>query len=203
MDILKTSREIGLFETAVNLSKVADSADIKQKVGASMPLPGKDIESELEPIARWLVSFGKRKYMLLTPELALIEAINKHSDSFAEFIITLPCDLDTEVKERIRNNLPHDAVVTILEEPYFPEAFYPGNGMIVACGYSAGNKAMVLTDTYRMIEHYSGFLGKKVFIPYKELDTAARYDGWMEINRSRFSAKWQNGGDDLEQYYSY
>ena len=39
MDMQKTAREIGLFETAVNLVAVCDSSDVQTKVGASMPLP--------------------------------------------------------------------------------------------------------------------------------------------------------------------
>ena len=37
MDIQKTAREIGLFETAINLAKVSNSADVIQKVGTSIP----------------------------------------------------------------------------------------------------------------------------------------------------------------------
>ena len=81
---------------------------------------------------------------------------------------------------------------TILEEPYFPQSFFPGNGLMVICGYAAGNRPMVLPDTYRMAEHYSGFLGKKVFVPYKELENAARYDGWLEMNQQRFTTKWRS-----------
>ena len=43
MDMQKTAREIGLFETAINLAKVNNSADVIQKVGASMPLPDERI----------------------------------------------------------------------------------------------------------------------------------------------------------------
>lgn len=64
--------------------------------------------------------------------------------------------------------------------------------MLVISGYSGGDRAMVLPDTYRMVEHYSGFLGKKVFTPYKELNAAARYYGWMEISRQRLSVKWRS-----------
>ena len=42
-----------------------------------------------------------------------------------------------------------------------------------------------------MVEHYSGFMGKKAFVPYLELDTAARYEGWMEINQQRLNVKWR------------
>lgn len=192
MDMQKTAREIGLFETGINLSKVCTSTDVIQKVGASMPLPDEDIADRISRIAAWLHGFGKSKYMFLTPEIALIEEISKISCQ-EEVIIAIPCDLEGEAKERLRNNLPRSIEATILEEPYFPQSFFPGNGLMVICGYSAGGRPMVLPDTYRMVEHYSGFLGKKVFIPYKELETATRYDGWLEVSQQRLSTKWRSG----------
>lgn len=191
MDMQKTAREIGLFETGINLSKVCNSTDVIQKVGASMPLPDEDIANRVPQIAAWLHSFGKSKYMFLTPEIALIEEMSKYSNQ-DEVIIAIPCDLEGEAMDRLRNNLPRGIEVTILEEPYFPHSFFPGNGLLVVCGYAADERAMVLPDTYRMVEHYSGFLGKKVFIPYKELETAARYDGWLEISQQRLSTKWRS-----------
>lgn len=192
MDIQKTAREIGLFETAVNLAKVSNSADVIQRVGASMPLPDEGIGVRVGQVAKWLLSFGKSKYMFLTPEIALIEEMGKQSNSETEVIIAVPCDLEQEARERLNSNFPRGVMVTVLEEPYFPQSFFPGNGMMVISGYSGGERAMVLPDTYRMVEHYSGFLGKKVFVPYKELDAAIRYDGWMEISQQRLSAKWRS-----------
>lgn len=191
MDMQKTAREIGLFETAVNLAKVSNSADVIQKVGASMPLPDEDIEVRVRQAAEWLLSFGKSKYMFLTPEIALIEEMGKQTNGETEVIIVVPRDLEQEAKERLNNNFPHGVMVTVLEEPYFLQSFFPGNGMMVISGYLGGERAMVLPDTYRMIEHYSGFLGKKVFVPYRELDAATRYDGWLEISQKRLSAKWR------------
>lgn len=191
MDMQKTAREIGLFETGINLSKVCNSTDVIQKVGASMPLPDEDIANRVPQIAAWLHSFGKSKYMFLTPEITLIEEMSKYSNQ-DEVIIAIPCNLEREAMDRLRNNLPRGIEVTILEEPYFPHSFFPGNGLLVVCGYAADGRAMVLPDTYRMVEHYSGFLGKKVFIPYKELETAARYDGWLEISQQRLSTKWRS-----------
>lgn len=192
MDIQRTAREIGLFETAVNLAKVSNSTDVIQKVGASMPLPDENLGVRVEKIAEWLLGFGKSKYMFLTPEIALIEEMGKHTNSKIEVIIAVPCDLEQEAKERLNNNLPHGVEITVLEEPYFPQSFFPGNGMMVISGYLGGDRAMVLSDTYRMVEHYNGFLGKKVFVPYKELDAAMRYKGWMEISQQRLSAKWRS-----------
>ena len=39
MDMLKTVREIGFFETGCNLVKVIDSKDVQAKAGEVMPLP--------------------------------------------------------------------------------------------------------------------------------------------------------------------
>ena len=192
MDLRRTAREIGLFETGINLSRVADSADVRKKAGASMPLPDADIAESVPKIAAWLRGFGKTKYMFLTPEIALIEELAKTAGAEEEAVIAVPCGLDAETRERLGNNIPRGMRVTLLEEPYFPEAFYPGNGLMVVCGYSAGGRLMVLPDTYRMAEHYRGFLGKKVFIPYKELETATtRYDGWMEVSSRRMTTAWK------------
>ena len=190
MDLRRTAREIGLFETGINLSRVAGSADVRKKAGALMPLPDSGIADRVPGIAAWLRSFGKTKYMFLTPEIALIEELAKEPRG-EEAVIVLPCGLEDEAGDRIRANLPRGMEVALLEEPYFPEGFYPQNGMIVVCGYSAGGRAMVLPDTYRMAEHYRGFWGKKVFIPYRELGTAVRYDGWTEVGRQRLTASWR------------
>ncbi len=191
MDIRKTVREIGLFETAVNLAQVSDSADVLHKVGDSIPLPNSDIEERIDNIAKWLLKFRKNKYMFFTPEIAIAEQMAKEADNDIEIIISIPCDMEIETKERLKNNLPRGTTVTVLEEPYFPTGFFPGNGMMVVCGYSASDRAMILSDTYRMVEHYSGFLGKKVFVPYVELSSALRYEGWMEVNQQRISMKWR------------
>ena len=192
MDVKKTAREIGMFETAVNLAQVRDSEDVIRKVGTSLPMPDSDIDQRVEQIADWLLAFDKSKYLFLTPEIALIEKMAQRAGNRVEMIIALPCDMDAESKDRLQHNLPRNALVTVLEEPYFPASFFPGNGMIVICGYSGGNRAMVLPDTYRMAEHYSGFLGKKVFVPYAELGSATRYDNWLECSQQKLSATWRS-----------
>ena len=153
MDVKKTAREIGLFETAVNLAQVRDSEDVIRKVGTSLPMPDPDIGQRVEQIADWLLAFDKSKYLFLTPEITLIEKMAQRARNKVEMIIALPCDMDAESKDRLQHNLPRNALVTVLEEPYFPAGFFPGNGMIVICGYSGGKRAMVLPDTYRMAEH--------------------------------------------------
>ena len=65
MDMQRTAREIGLFETAINLVSVYDSSDVHVKVGASMPLPDVRITQNIKSIAEWLVSFRKKKYLFM------------------------------------------------------------------------------------------------------------------------------------------
>lgn len=188
MDIQMTVREIGLFETARNLSIVIESNDVVEKVGALMPLPEATVEDRIKDIAEWLLSYSKTKYLFLTPEIALVDAIMKFSNKMTEIVFAIPSDMDIEAKERLKNNLPCNT--SVLEESFFPENFFPRNGMIIASGYFASDRPMVLCDTYRLIEHYSGFLGKKVFVPYVEVPSAVRYDGWLEVKPQRLNATW-------------
>lgn len=195
MDMQRTAREIGLFETALNLVAVRDSSDVRAKVGTSMPMPDASIMQNIKSIAEWLVSFQKKKYLFMTPEIALAEAMAELVDYDMEIIFLVPCDMDIEAKERLKNNLPNQMNVSILEEPFFPSNFSPGNGMIVVSGYMAGDRAMVLADTYRLIEHYNGFLGKRAFAPYCELTSAYRYDGWLEVGQQRLNTRWRAEND--------
>lgn len=201
MDLQKIAREIGLLETAINLSRYRENESVLDKSGYSMPIPNDDIEKHLNRIAEWLIGFGKRKYLLITPEIALIDKLGELSTEKPEIILVLPCNLESDMYERITNNLPQNADITILDEPYFPKDFFPGNGLIVSCGYVGGERKMVLPETYRMIEHYSSFCGKNVFIPYTVTESGFRYNGWMEVNQQRFTSQWEKeNGHQIKLY---
>jgi len=188
MDVLKTVRGIGVLETVCNLTDVLYSEDVKSKVGEVMPLPGENIKDMLPKIAEWLKGFKKENYMFFTPEIALEDYCY---ESCKEAVFMIPCGISDEIKESIQGNLPKKMKVNVLEEPYFPENFYPSNGIIVVVGYSAAGHKMVLPETYRLIEKYSSFWGKKVFVPYVELEDAVRYEGWMEISSDMFNETWR------------
>ena len=193
MELLKLAQEIGFFELGINLTNVLNSEAIWSKAGAVMPLPEVDLLNEIERIAGWLASFGKSKYMFLTPELALIEhlaALYPGQDA----IMVVSSGMESDIRARLWNNLPKHMRTSLLDEPFFPNEFYPQNGIIVACGYLAGGRAMVLPETYRMIDHYvGGFYGKKVFVPYTELAEGARYGGWLEVSADKFNQIWRVG----------
>ena len=69
----------------------------------------------------------------------------------------------------------------------FNIAFY---GVIIACGYMADYHPMVLPETYRMIDHYWGFTGQKIFVPYVYVPAAIRYRDWQETT-SDFTMVWR------------
>lgn len=190
MDIRKNVREVGAFEVAKNLSIVRESIDGLHKLGEFMPLPGTDIEERTVEAAKFLLSLGKEKYMFLTPEISLASIMANLTGREIEILFVISSDLEKDAKLRLCNNLPHKMIVSVLDEPAFPEAFFPRNGVIVVCGYEALGRPMVLKDTYRMVEHYRGFLGRKVFIPYVALSSGIRYDGWREIYLDRVDLTW-------------
>lgn len=191
MDIIKTSREIGLFEAARNMSEAYESPAVRSKVEESMPMPRAAITPRITQAADYLLHFNKRKLLLLSPEIALIEELAQKAQSGIQVIVAIPCDMDLESRVRLYNNIPAGISVQLLEEPYFPDAFTPANGMIVSFGYLAGERLMALPECYRMTDHYGGFWGRKVFIPYVVREDSARFSYWMEVNPSKFSDIWR------------
>ena len=170
MDIHKLALEIGLFETALNLKE----SSIEEN--NEMPFPNSDMHTTIKNSAEWLGKLNKKKYMFLTPEIALIEKMTAE----AEAIIIVPCGIDLESEERLKNNLPKNISVEILREPYFPENFTPNDGIIVACGYISSGRAMIMNETYRLIAHYGGFYGRKVFLPYVNIENFICFEGWKQ-----------------------
>ena len=192
MDVMKTVREIGFFETACNISIVADSETVRSRVEESMPMPDDDFASSIERVTEWLMQYGKRKLMLLSPEIAIIEALAQKGMGEYEIILVIPSDMDPESKQRLKNNIPKEIQVQLLEEPFFPDNFLPRNGLIVAFGCIGGNRLMVLPETYSMIEHYSKFLGRKVFVPYVNCEYPVRLGEWIEVGYGKFEGVWED-----------
>ena len=147
-------------------------------------------------MADWLSSFGKCKYLFFSPEIALIERLSG-CENKTESIIMVPCDMDQEVKSRLNDNLPKNMKVELLEETKYPESkgidFRPRNGIIVISGYLAGERVMVLPETYRLINSYgTGFMGKMVFVPYTAIKESIRYVDWLEVEVDKFSEIWRD-----------
>lgn len=188
MNLLNIPREIGFFEAAANLAAFGDSREVCSK--AAMPMPGGDFPLRTEAACDFLLRFGKRKFLFLSPEIALVDGLARKAGDVCEAFFAVPCDMEAEARERLRANLPKGMTVRLLDEPYFPEGFTPANGILVASGYLGGGRLLALPETYRMAEHYSSFWGKKVFLPYTIRADVARCPGWAELVSVRFDAIW-------------
>ena len=191
MNVLRTAEEIGLVQVGLNVAELLSSEELRNKVGAAMPLPSIKLKDNVEKMVAWIAELGKSKLMFLTPEIALFDIIPKYIAD-AEVIVLVPCSMDDEVKGRLAENIPANVTVSLLNEPYFPDKFIPSNGVIVACGYMANGRLIVLPETYRMIEHYKDFYGKFVFLPYVKIDEFIKYEEWIEINPDKFNLIWRD-----------
>lgn len=196
MDAIKTVREIGTFMANENIVAVIDSEDVRGKVGAVMPLPGNDFKEYMEHAVDYIAGFGKSKYMFFSPEMGLIERLPSCKGR-TEAIIMIPSDIDPEIKGRIKDNLPKNMNVALLDETKYPDSvgieFRPKNGIIIVSGYLAGDRVMVLPETYRLINSYcNGFMGKVVFVPYTSIQESTRYTDWLEIGADKFNEIWRD-----------
>lgn len=192
MDIIDTMKEIGIIETALNLATIGSrNSAIEKKVLPDAPFPPVDISQYIELITDWISGFGKKKFFFFTPELALIESLARKTTN-AESFVAIPSDLDSDIEKNIKNNLPNSMKVSILNEPFFPPDFRPGNGIIIVCGWMNGKRLYVFKDTYRLIKHYSEFKGKKIFVPYVMKNGAYVSDNWIEVDGRFFTLNWRN-----------
>lgn len=188
MDIRGIVKEVGYFETARNLCSISGSSEAAVRVSSDMPMPPEDAEDMLQRCADMILERKKKKVFFLTPEIALIEKLAACPGSVETVLIALSSDLDEDMCSRIGNNLMKNMDIRLIREPFFPEDLYPKDGLIAVSGFLAGERTMVSREVYRMTEHYGGFLGQKIFLPYVILASAERYDGWLEISPDRFSA---------------
>lgn len=187
MDIREIVKEVGYFETCLNLLPVRDSSDVTEKVSAHMPMPSADMETFLSDCAKRIAEKGKQKIFFLTPEIALIEKLTKYAEKIETVLVAIPSDMEEDMRERISDNRLGALNVQMIQEPFFPEGFSPKNGLIAISGFVIGDRTMVSKEVYRMAEHYRGFLGQKIFLPYVSLHSAERYDGWLEISSEIFN----------------
>ena len=71
MNVLRTAEEIGLVQVGLNVVELLSSEELRNKVGAVMPLPSIKLKDNVEKMVAWIAELGKSKLMFLTPEIAL------------------------------------------------------------------------------------------------------------------------------------
>ena len=118
MNIREIVKEVGYFETSLNLLPALGSADAAERIAADMPLPSADIGERIEAYAKGIAEKGKKKIFLLTPEIALIEKLAEYPENIESVLIVLPSDMDPEMCERIGKNLLKTVDIQLIREPF-------------------------------------------------------------------------------------
>lgn len=191
MNIIEDIRKVGMFEVAHNMIKAAGDSS-RSRLEDFMPMPGTDFDLRIKAAVDYLLSFGKSKIFLLSPEIAILDELAKRNISGLRIFVAIPSDMPTEMRERLYHNVPKDLTIQFVENLYCPGGFIPENGIIVSFGYSANGYLIVRPDCYHMNKVYSSFPGARVFVPYVELDEYLQCEGWVRIQPDTFTEVWRS-----------
>ncbi len=185
IDISQMICEIGLLETICMMQKVGFD-NIDERVLSCIPatVSLSDVGQRLSHITECVMESGKQDILLLSPEIALLERCSSRSN--VRFRIIIPRDMDEDVASRVKCNIPNTMSVSFIDEPFYPSGFYPSNGLIMAFGFQNGDRAMLLPSTYRILEHYRGFMGRKVFVPINGRGQCIRAAAWVECYKGAY-----------------
>lgn len=193
INILDAASEIGLWETARVLSRFAHDCFL-DKITEEYPCPEglseKDVVQRQDFVCDRILRSGKKKVLLLTPEIGLLETCARRGTDL-EFIIAIPCDMGKESRSRVAKNMPHGVTASFLDEPGFPGGFIPKNGCVLATGYRYSDRVILLPQVYRLQSMFRSFCGKKVFVPISPTDIGYCPSGWIsEFPGGLFNDEW-------------
>ena len=186
IDLIQNMTDLGVLETVRVLQELGD-ASIPSALLRELPVMPRStlIPQRLDTIHDAIMASGKQEILLLSPEIALLERFSQ--DREIRFQLVIPSGIDYDTEKRIRNNIPKGAQVTFLKELDFPRDFFPSNGLLVAFGFQNDNRCLLLSGTLRMMEHYRGFMGKKVFVPINEdCERCCRPSSWIECYKGAY-----------------
>ncbi len=186
IDLCRNICELGLLKTVQVLQEVGNDA-IPEHLLTELPLLPQNtfISERVAEIHDAIIASGKREILLLSPEIALLEFLS--DEPHIHFQIIIPHDMDKDMVKRIQNNIPTGVDVTFLNEPFFPRDFFPSNGLLMAFGFQNDNRCLLLRDTLRLMEHYKGFMGKKVFVPInRDGKKCSRPPSWIECYKGAY-----------------
>ncbi|MDR2198472.1 MAG: hypothetical protein LBR53_03260 [Deltaproteobacteria bacterium] len=185
MNIMSTVEEIGILETL----KVVAANNAGQKMLAThLPIVSKDyVEILTLNLAEALFNTGKRKLLLILPEIALLECLAEMNWR-GKAIILLPFDMEVESKERIKSNIPAGIETEIIDEGAYPSKFRPDNGAIVCTGMIQNDFFYyTLPASSRMMGQYRQFNGEKLFLSCCPKYSKIPETGWTYCDRECFS----------------
>lgn len=185
IDIKSNINETGVVETLYVLHNYTNSSEITNDASLHLPIPDDDIHNKLNSIVNSLAELKKKKFLFLTPEIAVIERLDA-VECVEEVIICLPSDYDEDTYERIFNNKPVNVKITFIKENEVPLDFNGKNAAIVAFGFCDDERALVLNYNYRMMERYKAFYGYKILVSCGNHMSNARPVGWTPVNTYEF-----------------
>lgn len=187
MNIKDTLDEIGILETNIQIEKYIDDKSLLNSVSSEMPIPTKkETENIIDNAVNKILELNKKNIFMLSNEIALIEKLLLHKDKIQNIIVCLSRNLSDEQVSNIKSNVPKNSNVTFIHELEYPNIIKPRDSIILVLGYLNGNSSIVTNNTYRMIELYKSFLGKKVFVSCISDNVKLKQKNFISINSKNY-----------------
>lgn len=187
MNIKDTLDEIGILETNIQIEKYLDDKVLLDSISSEIPISVKNETKDIiNNAVKTILELGKSNIFMLSNEIALIEELVLHKDKIKNIIVCLSRNLSEEQINNVKSNIPKNSNVTFIHELEYPSIIKPKDSIILVLGYSNGNSCIVTSNTYRMIELYKSFFGKKVFINCISDNVKIRQKNFITINGKNY-----------------
>ena len=116
----------------------------------------------------------------------MIEKLLFHKEKIENILVCLSRNLSEEQVSNIKSNIPKNNNVTFINELEYPSIIKPKDSIILVVGYKNVNNCIVTDNTYRMLEIYKSFLGKKVFISCISENVKVKQKNFISINGKNY-----------------
>lgn len=187
MNIKDTLDEIGILETNLQIEKYIDDKSLLNNVSSEMPVPIKcETKDIIDNAMNKILELNKKNIFMLSNEIALIEKMLLYKDKVQNIIVCLSRNLSEEQINNIKSNIPKNSNVTFINELEYPNIIKPKDSIILVLGYVNGNNCIVTNNTYRMVELYKNFLGKKVFVRCISDNVKIKQRNFISINGQNY-----------------
>ena len=187
MNIKDTLDEIGILETNLQIEKYIDDKSLLNNVYSEMPVPIKcETKDIIDNAMNKILELNKKNVFMLSNEIALIEKMLLYKDKIQNIIVCLSRNLSEEQINNIKSNIPKNSNVTFINELEYPSIIKPKDSIILVLGYVNGNNCIITNNTYRMVELYKNFLGKKVFVRCISDNVKIKQKNFISINAQNY-----------------
>lgn len=187
MNIKDTLDEIGILETNLQIEKYLSDKSLLNSVSSEMPIPIKcETKDIIDNAVNRILELNKKNIFMLSNEIALIEKMLLYKEKIQNIIVCLSRNLSEEQINNIKSNIPKNSNVTFINELEYPNIIKPKDSIILVLGYVNGNNCIVTNNTYRMVELYKSFLGKKVFISCISDNVKVKQRNFISINGQNY-----------------